>query len=381
MLNRLAQSVATLQGGSPFLGGKALERRRGRPFRARLGANECLFGVSSAVRRAWQQALDEVGHYNDPTHHELRAHIAASWGVGMEHVAVAEGIDSLLALLIHAFVEPGDALVSSRGAYPTFDYLCVGHGARLLQQPYAPDWTNDLGGLARLAQAERAKLLFLANPDNPTGSFADAPTLQAFLAALPADCLLLLDEAYAEFAPAAQCLASSVLAPNLVRLRTFSKAYGLAGARVGYLVGPAELVERLDRIRLHFGVAKMSQEIALAAHGDSGFLEQVVAATHEANRHYAELARGCGLAALPSHANFVSIDFGHARRAAFVERWLEQRDVFVRRPPIAPLDRLIRVTAGPPAMREVFASALAEAVEAWDEEAVRSAESGPCHVP
>lgn len=381
MLSRLAGSVATLQGGSPFLGGKALERRRGRPFRARLGANECLFGVSPAARRAWLQAVDEAGYYNDPTHHDLRAQIADRWGVGMERIAVAEGIDSLLDLLIHAFVEPGDGVVSSHGAYPTFDYLAAGYGARLLHQPYAADWTNDLDGLARLARAGRAKLLFLANPDNPTGSFADAAALQNFLAALPGDCLLLLDEAYAEFAPAGGCLPPATLVPNLVRLRTFSKAYGLAGARVGYLVGPAELVERLDRIRLHFGVSKMSQDVALAAHGDIAFLDEVVAATHEANRCYAELARDCGLAALPSHANFVSIDFGDAQRAACVERCLEQRDIFVRRPPIAPLDRLIRVTAGPPAMREVFARALAEAVVAWDEDAVRRAEPGSCHVP
>jgi histidinol-phosphate aminotransferase len=360
----LTRIVASLDTRSAFLGGKALERLRGRPFRARLGANESLFGVSPRVREAWAHGLDNIGHYNDPTHHELRSSIAQRWGVDVGCIGVAEGIDALLELLVRAIVETGDSVVTSLGAYPTFDYHAAGYGARIHRVPYQPSMRNDLPGLARAAHQSGARLVFLANPDNPSGSMQNQAEVRALLEALPLGCLLLLDEAYVEFADEALCLPTTLQADALVRLRTFSKAYGLAGARVGYMVARPDLVSALDRIRLHFGVAKISQEVALAAHGDTGFVEEVVAAVRESNADYRRMARSLELSTLPSSANFVAFDLQSPERAAFLERWFDQHDVFIRRPPVPPFDRLVRVTAAPAALRAYFGEVLASGMVA-----------------
>ncbi|KVE37917.1 aminotransferase class I/II-fold pyridoxal phosphate-dependent enzyme [Burkholderia sp. TSV86] len=354
MLPPLNRIVASLDNRSPFLGAKALERLRGRPYRARLGANESLFGVCDAVKQAWEKSLAESSYYNDPTHYDLRTTIAESWQIGIDRISVAEGIDSLLELLFRAYIEPGDCVVTSLGAYPTFDYHAAGFGARLIQQPYLPNYVNDLDGIQALAWRHRPKLIYLANPDNPTGSFFDANALLSWIDHMPGDCLVVLDEAYAEFAPIETLLPRALERPNLVRLRTFSKAYGLAGARVGYLIGRPELVQALDSIRLHFGVAKASQEAALAAYRDTVFVDHVVSETIQANRHYYEIAAQIGVPTLSSTANFVAFDFGTPENALYFANWLENHDIFVRRPPVGHLNQLIRVTAAPLETRRYF---------------------------
>ena len=356
---KLTRTVAALDTTSPFLGGKALERRRGRPYRARLGANECLFGISPAAKRILMSACDEAALYTDPTHFELREAISQRWGRPSSHIGVAEGIDSLIGLIVRAFVEPGDPVVTLRGAYPTFDYHVRGYGGKILFERYLEDGGIDLDVLLARIRSSGAKLVFLANPDNPTGTLTSAADIAYFLRRLPSSCILLLDEAYAEFAAENSFLPREAMQPNLVRLRTFSKAYGLAGIRVGYIVADPLIVTTLDRIRLHFGVSKLSQEMALAAYGDDAFLAEIVDQTARGRAHYRDIARSLGLATLPSPANFVTFDFGDAVRAKAMAEWLEESDVFIRRPTDAPLDRFIRVTVGTIEARDYFAKSLA----------------------
>jgi histidinol-phosphate aminotransferase len=342
--------VAALDTHSPFLGGKALERRRGRPYRARLGANESLFGVPPAALRILVSRGAELCYCCDPTHAELRNALAEDWSCACEQLVVGEGIDGLLGLFVRAFVAPGDVAVTSRGAYPTFDYHVIGHGGRLVTVPYRAA-ANDLDALLVAAHRHRAKLLFLANPDNPTGAFVAPSDLLQFLNRLPEHCVLLLDEAYIEFAADKPVLSCTEVRPSLVRLRTFSKAYALAGARIGYAVAHTAIVTALDRIRLHFGVSALSQEVALAALGDRDFVTQLLGATATGRKHYAAIAAQIGIGALPSSTNFVAFDFGEPARAKAMADWLEANDVFVRRPADPPLDRLVRITVGPPAAR------------------------------
>jgi histidinol-phosphate aminotransferase len=350
--------VAGLDTSSPFVGGKVLERRRGRPYRARLGANESLFGVPPAALRVLASLGPELCFYCDPTHMELRGAIAKIWRLSCEHLVVGEGIDGLLGLFARAFIEPGDVAVTSRGAYPTLDYHVPGYGGRLVYSRYQP-FGNDLDALVAAARRHRAKMLYLANPDNPTGAMIASSDLTRLLDCLPDDCLLLLDEAYVEFSPAADVLPCEETRPNLVRLRTFSKVYGLAGARIGYAIADPAIIATLDRIRLHFAVSKLSQEIALAALGDTAFVARILAQTEEGRQHYAVIASQIGVDILPSATNFVSFDFGDPTRSQAMADWLEDHDIFVRRPKHAPLDRLIRVTVGPPASRDYLAEVLA----------------------
>jgi histidinol-phosphate aminotransferase len=198
--------------------------------------------------------------------------------------------------------------------------------------------------------------VYLANPDNPAGTWHTADDLQAFLEALPGDCLLLLDEAYIDFAPAQALLPIDASDPRVLRLRTFSKAHGMAGARIGYAIGNAETISAFEKIRLHFGVNLVAQAGALASLEDTSYLQAVVAEVEKGRQDYEKLAHSLGLATIPSATNFVSIDVGGPGRARALLAALAARDVFVRMPGAPPLDRCIRVTVGTPEQRELFAT-------------------------
>ena len=352
----------------PFVGPEALERRRGGPFRARLGANESAFGISPAARRAAAAALERMSWYADPENHELRAALAAAHGVAPDNIAVAAGIDDLLGLAVRAFAAERAAVMTA-GSYPTFAFHAAGYGARLIEVPYLQDHV-DLDRLLDAAAAGGATtLLYAANPDNPAGTWRTAADVERLIARLPPGMVLLLDEAYAEFAPPAAIPAAGVLAPNVLRLRTFSKAHGMAGGRVGYAVCAAPVWRAFENIRHHYGMNRIAQEAALASLGDTGFIAGVAAAVQAGRHDYARIAARHGLTALPSGANFVNFDAGSAARAEALLRALIRRGVFVRKAKAPPLDRTVRVTVGRPEERAVLAEVLGPALADADREA------------
>lgn len=344
-----------------FLGPTELERRRGRPYRARLGFNECLFGTSPAALAVLRAHSARVTFYCDPTHRRLRHAVAERWCLPPEAFVVAGGIEGLLELFVRAFVGPGEVAVTSRGAFMGFDYFVQRRGGKLVHAPYARAGYNDLEALLAAAHREGAKLLFLANPDNPTGTHLPPAAIRHLLDHVPADCLLLLDEAYAEFVPDDELLPTTETRTNLVRLRSFSKAYGLAGARIGYACADPAIVASLDDVRTRFAVNALAEEAAIAALGDRAFLAGVVARTEAGRAHYAAVAAACAVETRPSAANFVAFDLGTAARAQAVAGWLEEHDVLVMRPVAPPLDRLLRVTVGPPEARAYFEEVLVSA--------------------
>lgn len=361
---QLTPLVAGLPATVPFVGPEAQERARGRPFRARLGANESVFGPSPRAVAAIAEAASGAWMYGDPEGHDLRAALAARHGVAPAQVILGEGIDGLLGYLVRLLIAPGDAVVTSDGAYPTFNYHVAGFGGRLVKVPYAGD-REDPQALARAACETGARLVYLANPDNPMGSWQPGAAIEAMLEALPAGTLLALDEAYGEFAPAEALPRIDAEDPRVLRLRTFSKAHGLAGLRVGYGLGAAELIAAFDRIRNHFGMGRVAQAGALAALQDDGWLAGVVAEVTAARDRLARIAAQNGLAALPSATNFVAIDCGgDGDFARAVLRELVARDVFVRMPFVAPQDRCIRVACGRAEDLDAFAAALPQALAA-----------------
>lgn len=351
--------VASLPATVPFTGPETLERRSGIPFTLRLGANESAWGPSPRAIAAMQEAAAEVAWYGDPENYDLRAAVAQMHGVGLANVMVGSGIDDLIGWIVRAFIEPGQSVVAALGAYPTVAFHVDGFGGQLVRVPYRDD-RNDLAALAQAAREHRARLVYVANPDNPTGTWLTAAALRGFVDQLPDDCLFILDEAYIEYAPPEAAPPVDVRDPRVLRLRTFSKAYGMAGARVGYVLGAAGIVGAFEKIRLHFGVNRMAQAGALAALADTAFLAQVVAATAEGRADYAALAADLGLPALPSATNFVAIDVGSAERAAHIVDALAARGVFIRMPGAPPINRCIRVTVGLPAQRAAFAALFRE---------------------
>ncbi|TVQ54193.1 MAG: pyridoxal phosphate-dependent aminotransferase [Rhodobacteraceae bacterium] len=355
--------VAGLPARVPFVGPEAQERARGAPFRARLGANESLFGPSPAAIAAMRAAAAEAWAYGDPEAHALRSAIAAHAGAPLDGVVAGEGIDGLLGVAARLFLEPGAVAVTSAGAYPTFVYHAAGCGARVATAPYRDD-REDWAALAALARETDARVVYLANPDNPMGGWITGAEVAAFLDALPPRCIAFLDEAYGEFAPAEAHAAVDPDDPRAIRFRTFSKAHGLAGLRVGYALAAPEIARAFDRLRNHFGLGRVAQAGALAALADGAWLTEVVARTAAARGRIAAIGAASGLAALPSATNFVALDCGAGARARAILDGLLARGVFVRMPGVAPLDRCIRVTAGDAAALDVFAEALPEAVAA-----------------
>ncbi|MER2534843.1 MAG: pyridoxal phosphate-dependent aminotransferase [Rhizobiaceae bacterium] len=356
--------IRALAATVPFVGPETQERASGRPFRARIGANESGFGPAPSVIAAMEAAVGDMWKYGDPENFDLRAALAAHHGVGVDNVLIGEGVDGLLGLSVRMFAEPGAAVVTSLGGYPTFNFHVAGFGARLVPVPYERDREN-LHGLAEAARREKPALVYLANPDNPMGSWWEAPEVERFMAALPASSMLLLDEAYGETAPASALPPIDVSRPNVIRLRTFSKAYGLAGLRCGYAIAEAGVIREFEKIRAHYGMNRMALTAAQAALRDQAYLREVVAKVEAGRGRLARIAAENGLRPLPSATNFVAIDCG--RDGVFAKAVLDAllaRGIFVRKPMVPVLDRCIRVSVGLDHELDLFAEELPRALTA-----------------
>ncbi len=348
---------ATIPASTPFVGPERLMREHGLASLVRLGANESAFGPSPHALAAMRAAAEEVWQYGDPDAFALREALMCRHGCAFEEICIGSGIDDLMGLTVRAFLPEGGLALASRGTYPTFAYHVRGYGGHLEEVPYRSDGTPDLDALARAAARLRPRVLYLANPDNPSGAFVPLAEIERFRATLPEQTLLLLDEAYADFVPHGDLPA---FAPDdgVVRTRTFSKAYGMAGARIGYAITSRRIVAAFEKVRLQYGVNRIAQAGALASLDDEDHLRAVVAETARGREEYAALARDLGIRALPSHTNFVCIDCGSVGAAEDVLRALLRRGIWIRKPAAPPLDRCVRVTVGTAAQRAAFAQGM-----------------------
>ncbi len=356
----LAQSLPSTV---PFVGPETQERQRGAPFRARLGANENVFGPSPRAVAAMQAAAQDIWMYGDAENHDLRHALANHHDIRPDNIIVGEGIDGLLGCLVRLMVEPGDAVVTSEGAYPTFNYHVAGFGGTLHKVPYKSDHEDPAALFAKAVEVD-AKLVYLANPDNPMGSWHSGAEIEASMDALPEGCLLVLDEAYVECAPEGTALPLPADDPRVIRMRTFSKVYGLAGARVGYAIGAPDLIAAFNKVRNHFGMNRAAQAGALAALTDTDWLVRVTTEIASARDRISAIARDNGLTPLPSATNFVTIDCGgNGDFARAVLAVLIERGIFARMPFAAPQDRCIRLSCGTADNLDAFALALPDALK------------------
>ncbi len=360
----LTPHAVSLPSTVPFTGPETLERQSGIPFRARLGANESVFGPSPAAIKAMEEAATGAWMYGDPENHDLKQALAAHLGISPAHVAVGPGIDGLLGLICRLTLEPETPVVTSLGAYPTFNFHVTGFGGHLTRVPYKGDH-EDIDGLLAAAKTTKARLLYLANPDNPMGSHHPAAVIEEMVANLPDHTLLILDEAYADLAPQGTVPQIAPDHPQVIRMRTFSKGYGLAGARVGFAITNPDLALAFDKVRDHFGMSRISQAGALAALADQAWLAEVRSRTLAARARLSGIARSNGLLPLPSATNFVTMDCG--RDGAFARKVLAEmgaRGVFIRMPGVAPLDRCIRISLGDDLALDIVEETLPQALKA-----------------
>jgi histidinol-phosphate aminotransferase len=354
----LAQSLPSTV---PFVGPETQERAQGRPFQARLGANENIFGPSPKAIQAMAETPQWM--YGDPESYDLRQALAQHHGCTPDHIMVGEGIDGLLGYLVRLFVSEGDAVVTSDGAYPTFNYHVAGFGGTLHKVAYVDDHEDPASLMQKAADVD-AKLVYLANPDNPMGTWHKGAAIFKTLDTLPKGCVMVLDEAYVETAPAGTEAKVDPDDPRVIRMRTFSKAYGMAGARVGYAIGNPELIAAFNKVRNHFGMNRAAQAGALAALHDQKHLENTLAKVEISRNRIAQIAKDNGLTPIASATNFVSIDCG--QDAAFAQRVLAAliaQGLFVRMPFVAPQNRCIRISCGTDENLDLFSAALPKALK------------------
>lgn len=359
---RYTPLIASLPPTVPFVGPEVQERTLGHAFNARLGANENVFGPSPIAIKAMQNAVPETWMYGDSASHDLRAALATHHGVTMDNIVIGAGIDGLLGSLVRMTVTAGDKVVTSAGAYPTFNYHVNGFGGELVQVPFKDDM-EDPDALIEMAQKVNAKLVYIANPDNPMGTWHNADVITDMINRVPDGCLLVLDEAYVEFAPEGTAPPMQPDDPRVIRMRTFSKAYGMAGARVGAAIGHPNLIGNFAKVRDHFGMSRVSQAGALAALNDQSYLRETQQNVANARTRISEIAVKNGLTPLPSATNFVTIDCGASgdfARAVVAE--MVALGIFIRMPFVSPQDRCIRISAGTDADLDLFETALPKAL-------------------
>lgn len=333
----------------PFVGPETPERAAGAIFKARLGANENGFGFAPSVAKVIQDEAHLSWRYGDPESFNLKTKIAEVHNIGFENIAIGSGIDSLLGLLVRMIVEKGTDVVTSLGAYPTFNFHVIGFGGQIHAVPFQNDF-EDLEGLLAKVHETNARLVYLSNPDNPMGTMWAKDKIIDFIDRLPETALLILDEAYCELAEQGSILDADKLLdrPNVVRMRTFSKAYGMAGLRVGYAIGSSETIAMFDRVRNHFGMNRLSQKAAVAAISDQAWLQDVVQQIERSRQKISQIALENGFSPIKSATNFVTFDCGrdgdYARK---ILAGLTAEGIFVRMPGVAPLDRCVRVSVAP----------------------------------
>ncbi len=354
---RPTPAVEAIPASTPFIGPEQLMRETGQRELVRLGANESAFGPSPKAVSAMAAELDRLSWYGDPESLDLRDALAAKHGCAPAQVVVGAGIDDLMGLAVRAFLGNGDRALMTRGTYPTFLYHVIGYGGKAIDIPYRDDGMPEIEGLLGIAKSEQPRIIYLANPDNPSGRFIGRDAMRHFYEVLPHDCLFLLDEAYADFVNEADLLPPT-FEDRIIRLRTFSKAYGMAGARIGYALAGETSIRTFHKIRLQYGVSRNAQIGALASLQDENFRKRVVAETAAARDDYYALARELDVPYIESCTNFVCIGMQTARNAARIMNELLVRGVWVRKPGAAPLDSYIRVSAGTEPMRRAFATAL-----------------------
>jgi histidinol-phosphate aminotransferase len=329
----------------------ALRSRFGQEI-AELGSNENPLGPSPLAIEAMRNALAETFRYPDPRGLALKKSLAAHHGVGVDRVALGNGSHELLILLAQCFADSAHSIVFSQFGFAVFPIATAVAGAIALRVPALPrahataPFGHDLDAMAAAIRGD-TRIVYVANPNNPTGTWFDDAALDRFVARVPRDVLLVVDEAYGEYIDAPGLSSALRLAdrhPNVIVTRTFSKAYALAGLRVGYLIAHPSVVAVVERLRESFNVNNVALAAAEAALGDAVHLAKAKAWNASERAWLADALSSRGYRVLPSQTNFVLVDLG--RDAAPFEKHLFERGVIVRPMGGYGLGESVRISVG-----------------------------------
>ncbi len=354
---------------APYVGGRPISevaREFGLDERAivKLASNENPLGMPRSAREAMLRAANDLGRYPDSNGFLLKQVLSQRLGVPEDWITLGNGSNDILELTARAVAHTGDAVVFSKHAFAVYPLATQAIGAKAVEVAADAAYGHDLPAMLQTVRSlgETAKLVFLANPNNPTGSYLQPQAIEAFISEMPAHVVVVLDEAYNEYLTPEQrydAIAWVKRYPNLVVSRSFSKAYGLAGLRIGYGIAQPHLTDLLNRIRQPFNVNSLAQAAAIAALGDDAFLQQGYELNRAGYQQLTQAFEQMGLTYLPSSGNFVLVKVGNDNEAgARVNHELLKRGVIVRPVGNYGLPQWLRISIGLPEENAICIQAL-----------------------
>ncbi|WP_075321575.1 histidinol-phosphate transaminase [Histophilus somni] len=352
--NEGVKSLSPYQAGKPI---EELERELGISNIVKLASNENPFGFPESAKQAIQRQLNDLTRYPDSNGFELKQVISKKFGLQPEQITLGNGSNDLLELIAHTFASETDEIIYSQYAFIVYPLVTKAINAVAREIP-AKNWGHDLDAFLQ-AINHKTKLIYIANPNNPTGNFLTEHEIDHFLAQVPEKVLVVLDEAYTEFTDEKERLNSFKLLqkyPNLIVSRSLSKAYGLAGLRIGYAVSNPEIADLLNRVRQPFNCNVLALVSAVAVMQDDAFVEKVAENNRIEMVRYENFCRQQKLDYIPSKGNFITIDF--KRPANEIYQALLHKGVIVR--PIAGygMPNHLRVSIGLPKENDKFFDSL-----------------------
>jgi histidinol-phosphate aminotransferase len=343
LANESIRHLAPYQPGKPI---SEVQRELGIKDVIKLASNENPLGASPKALAAIKNQINELALYPDASGHDLKQAIAKLWQIQPDQITLGAGSEALFVLIGQAFVKPGQDVIISQYGFATFTIATRIFQGNVVTVP-AKEWGHDLEATLK-AVTPNTRLIFLANPNNPTAAWHDHDTLVKFFERLPSDIIVVLDEAYAEFMtdeknyPDSKKLLSQY--PNIIITRTFSKLHGLAGLRIGYAISHPEAADMLNRVKLPFNVASTAMVAAIAALDDHDHIEATLNLNREGMQYYKEELTKMHIAFLPPAGNFMTIDV--ARDCGAVYQSLLREGVIVRPLTGYGLPTFLRVSIG-----------------------------------
>jgi histidinol-phosphate aminotransferase len=362
MINKIPELPPEIQNLEPYKPGKPieeLERELGIRGAVKLASNENPLGPSPKAVSAMQRVLKEVHRYPDGAGFELREALAGRFGVKFEQTCIGNGSDEIIEFLCRAYIRPGQKALAAAPSFLMYSKLVQVAGGIFREVPLNQDFTIDARGMLDAVSSD-TRLIFMNNPNNPAGTALTKDAMRDFLDQVPSGVLVVLDEAYIDFASADECangcdFLNHPTTPVLV-MRTFSKSAGLAGMRIGYALGPEEVISAFDRVRQPFNTSLLAQAAAVGALEDNEFLQKTRDLVHQGLSDLYQCFAELGLFYVPSQTNFVLVKIGP--RAKQVAEELLKRGVIIRSMASYDMPEFLRISVGLPKENQKFISEL-----------------------
>lgn len=359
------QAIAPYVGGRP-ISEVAREYGLDESKIVKLASNENPLGIPESAKQAMLKVASDLGRYPDSNGFELKQVLSNRLGVPEDWITLGNGSNDILELTARAVAHAGDAVVFSKHAFAVYPLATQAIGAKAIEVPADPHFGHDLPAMLRVVHSlgDQAKLVFIANPNNPTGSYLQPDAIASFISEVPPNVVIVLDEAYNEYLSPEQrydAIAWVRAHPNLIVSRSFSKAYGLAGLRIGYGIAQSTLTDLLNRIRQPFNVNSLAQAAAIAALQDEAFLQKGYELNKAGYVQLTEVFERMKLPYLPSSGNFVLVKVGNDDQAGVrVNQELLKRGVIVRPVGNYGLPQWLRISIGLPQENAAFLDAFAQ---------------------